>query len=109
MLPSAKRFSSTIRRSSTGSEARRSTSRPAQEAKLSDDIDPRSGPLPPVAPCFEPLQRIRQFEIGMAFGMTGHADGRNPVRLEQATAADVARRLEWAPGRRNIARDQQDP
>jgi hypothetical protein len=31
------------------------------------------------------------------------------MRLEQAAAADVARRPERPPGRRNIARDQEDP
>jgi hypothetical protein len=68
--------------------------RRALEAKLSDEIDPRSGPPSPVAPGFQTVQRLRQFEIGMAFGMTGQADGRDPMRLEQAAAADVARRPE---------------
>ena len=52
------------------------------------------------------FQRVRQFEERMAFGMTGHADGRDPMRLDQSAGADIACRFERAPGGRDIARDQ---
>ena len=56
----------------------------------------------------KPFQRVRQFEKRMAFGMTGHADGRDAVRLDQSAGADIARRFERALGRRDIARDQEN-
>ena len=67
-----------------------------------------AGPPSPVAPRLEPVQRVRQFEKRMAFGMTGHADGRDPVRLDQSAGADIARRFERALRRGDIARDQKN-
>ena len=57
---------------------------------------------------FSPFSASRQFEKRMTFGMTGDADGRNAVRLDQSAGADIACRFERASGRGDVARDQEN-
>jgi len=44
----------------------------------------------------------------MALGMTGHADGRHPVRLDQSAGADIACRFERSLCRGQVTRDQEN-
>jgi hypothetical protein len=44
----------------------------------------------------------------MAFGMAGHADGRDAARLDQSAGADIEARPERTFGQRDVAGDQKN-